>query len=948
MPVSRRSPPPKPAPVLMLLFGLVGLLTLGATPNPANHVVRVGIYQNMPLYGLDDENKPQGLYVDILTAIARQENWELSWQPCHFDDCLILLENHQIDLLGAIAYSPERAEHFDFSQEPVLTNWGQVYTPPGNKIEAWPNLNGRRVALLKQDIHASAFKDLANKFDIHPLYIHVDTYDEVFAALNSGQAEAGVVNRIYGETHTRAYNLRASPIIFNPIEIMFAFPKGENQALRERVDADLRQMKTSPDSAYQDALERWLGATPVLTIPPWLLWGLMLALAGLLIFFATSIWLRHRLQGQIVALDLQNKRLQAEIQRHQQTQQTLRLHTAALESAPDAITITDSNGIIQWVNPAYTRMTGYEGHECLGKPDPSLGGGLEHELRDRANSGETWHSEVIATHKDGHHYRVKVTVTPIQNQGEGEGETRHIIIQEDVTERKQREHLESVRLLIAEALVGDLLPEEMHQRILTLMKEIFDVSCVALGNTQAGKELILAASGTWQAYIQSPPPDSWPRPPDAQLVILGRNTDRDTTTHTPYLAALSLPVEQQSLWYIWLGGRVPFQPEDARTLEEIQSTLTMALQRARLFASLHQQLQRINTLHSISMAIASSVDKNLSLNILSEQLSAHAPVDALAIYTYDPQRNYLQIVQSRNLPEELRMREYRQLMTPYITTAMRKREPLIIPDLREVTQPREQILLGLHQTYHGYACFPLITKGRINGALELYAIKPYKSNAEWIEFVRILSSQAALAIENAALFNEVISSKDQLTVAYESALIGWSRTLAIRHHEPLDHAERVADLCLQVAEAMGMNDDQSFRSLRYGAWMHDVGKLGLPEDLLYKQEASATEKMELCKTTPILAQRFLADIPYLEDAATIPLYRYERWDGKGHPYGLSGENIPLIARIFSAVHFWDARSESRHYVSAMSAGERAAYLRANSGTRFDPQVVTTLLNMMGY
>ncbi len=929
--------------LVLLLLGLFGLLALGNTPTPQKVVVRVGIYNNLPLHGMGEDNQPQGLYVDILTAIAEQENWELSWQLCNFDECLTMLENQEIDLLGAISYSPESASLFDFSEEAVLTNWGRVYTPKGSGIESWFDLDGQRVVLLKKDIHTTVFKDLVQKFSIQPVYVEVDTYDEVFATLRAGGAEAGLVNRVYGENHERQAGLRASPIIFNPVEIMFAFPKGTNQTIRERIDADLRAMKAETNSVYQKALRHWLDGEPTFVVPPWLLWGLAIALAGMAIFFTTSLILQRRVQNQIATLDLQNKRLQAEIAHHQATQQTLRLHTTALEAAANAIVIMDREGIVEWVNPAYTRLTGYEPHEIIGKPFPLLS---SEDVSNALNNGQTWQKETLETHKDGHTYFQEVVVTPIQNQ---DGVITHFIaIQQDISERKQRERSEEIRLLLAESLGKNLSLEQMGERAISLLSEIFEIRHAALSLIHSEGERILFTSATWQVFIQKAPPASWPRPLPPDKALACPNVEKESSTQTPYMSVLRLQDGNKIIGHLWLGKREPFPPGTTRLLEEIEPTLNLAFQRAALLDTLQRQLRRINALHSIDLAIASSVDQKLTLNIVSEQIFSQVPVDGLAIYTYDAHRNALQLVHSRNLPVSTQHQEYHYLMPTYITTVLRQRQPMLIPDLREVTQPREQIRQALHQTYRGYACFPLIAKGRINGVLELYSLQRYHQNAEWQEFVRILNGQVAIALENAALFNEVISSKDQLTVAYESALLGWSRAMAIRHHEPLEHAERTADLCLQVAQAMGYKDEKMLRALRYGAWLHDVGKLGVPEEILHKSEPFSGEECAIYRTAPNFARHFLADIPYLDEAMLIPYHRTERWDGQGYPQGLSGENIPIIARIFSVVHYWDARSEPRHYALAKSVEERLAYLKANSEKRFDPQVVSTLLDILRY
>ncbi len=931
---------------IVVLLALA-LLLMSSTPAPASHSMRVGVYDNMPLSGMDASGRPQGLFVDVLKTIAEEEHWQLEWQACAFPECLRMLESGEIDLLGPIAYSPERAQTVDFSQETVITNWGRVYTPAGSDIESLLDLDGAPLALLRGDIHAQAFLELAQEFDIQPRYLWMDTYEAVFQAVRDGKAQAGVVNRMYGERHARAFGLRASPVIFNPLSVQFASTRGAHTEMLAAIDRHIRRMKATPDSAYYQALEYWMeGGAPPLVIPVWLRWALVLAAFGAVVFFLTSVALQHRLHNQMAELDLQNKRLEAEIERHRQTQETLHLHTTALEAAANSVMITDRQGRILWVNPAFTRLTGFSREESLGKTPRILKSDtvpktVYENMWRTILSGQVWQGEVVNRHKDGHLYVEEVTITPILNE---QGEiTRFVAIQQDISERKQRERSQQAQLQIAQSLEDASTQEEIIPRMVSQVMDIFQAQATAFSRAASrGEERIIEARGRWQERAGQPLPAGWPRPSREAPALLTRRAVSEETG-LPHLGILRLETGQELLGHLWIGTLRPLHAADRQLLLDIQPTLAYALQRARLLASTQQQLQRINALHSIDLAIASSVDMHITLNILLEQLMNIAPVHAASIAAYNPRGNELKIVQSRNLPAAILRDGHRRMTGKYISVVMRTRQPLIIPDLGVSTRPHDGLGQFITQSYRGYACFPLMAKGKINGVLEVYSATGFHTGDEWIEFVGILSGQAAIAIENATLFSNLQRSKDELTVAYESALLGWSRALAVRHNEPPGHAERVAELSLELAQILGIQEEGTLRALRYGAWLHDVGKLGIPDSLLRKTEAFTKEELALLHRTPEFARRFLEDIPLLEEAATIPAYRYERWDGRGYPQGLSGELIPLVARIFSVIHTWDARAEPRHYHPAWSREQRLAYLREQAGRRFDPRVVQVFL-----
>ena len=944
-----------PSKVLLFrwIVALVVLVVLStaSTPSPTAVSLRVGIYTNMPLSGVDEEGKPEGIFVDILQEIAAQENWALDWYPCAFQTCLDLLDTGEIDLLGAVAYSPERAEYLDFSQETVLTNWGRIYTRPDAAIRSLLDLDGTRLALLTGDVHAQAFRDIAQSFGIQPRYVWLDTYDAVFEAVRNGEAEAGIVNRIYGESHHRAYDLRPTAIIFNPLDIHYTAPKGRQPVILETIDRHLRAMKDAPNSVYYHSLEHWFGgqqkAAP--PIPSWLIWGLGLSIFGVLVFFSVALMLRQRVQGTIAELDLQNKRLTAEIERHKATQETLQLHTAALETTATAVMIADTGGTLVWVNPAYTRLTGYTDQESIGRKTYSLFSAclpqpVPDALLRALRNGESWRGEVTSARKDGQQYIAELVVVPITGL---DGKVQHYVATlQDITERKMQMHIREMRLKISRALEGLDTSKSLGERIVALAQEVFQAKTVALSlYAKAGGETVLCASGMWKQYVDGTPPSAWPRPGDDETALFSVRAETNTTG-VPFLSVLRLATPQERVGHLWVGHNIPLSPADDKVLAEIPSTLAFALQRANLMESLRVSLQRINALNTVALAIASSVDVNITANILLDEMVAQTNIQGAALSVYRPEGHTVEIIQTRNLPTGVLPRSRNALSNPYLSTAIGGQRPVIVSDLRESTRPGDATFRTLIRHFRGYGCFPLIAKGKINGLLEIYSQSPLPPEGAWLDFTHLLSRQAAIGIENATLFHALQRSKDELTVSFESALLGWSRAMAIRHHEPLEHAERTAELCVRVAQRMGLQEESTLRAARYGAWLHDIGKLSIAEDVLYKDRPFDEDDWARSHTMFSNAEALMESVPLLESASIIPRYRYERWDGSGYPDGLQGDSIPLLARIFSVVHFWDARSEQRHYMPAMSREERLACLQEQAGKRFDPAVVEAFIEVI--
>jgi putative nucleotidyltransferase with HDIG domain len=198
-------------------------------------------------------------------------------------------------------------------------------------------------------------------------------------------------------------------------------------------------------------------------------------------------------------------------------------------------------------------------------------------------------------------------------------------------------------------------------------------------------------------------------------------------------------------------------------------------------------------------------------------------------------------------------------------------------------------------------------------------------------------------------FNAMVSSlhrsKMDLVTAYDTTLEGWAKVLELRNMEIEGHSQRVTDLALKLARAMGIDGDD-LEHIRRGALLHDIGKMAISDHILLKVGSLTDEEWEIMHQHPIYAVELLHDIPFLHPALDIPRYHHEKWDGSGYPYGLKGEEIPLAARIFAVVDVWDALHSDRPYRPAIPVEEAWKIIQQESGTRFDPRIVEAFLEVL--
>ncbi len=211
--------------------------------------------------------------------------------------------------------------------------------------------------------------------------------------------------------------------------------------------------------------------------------------------------------------------------------------------------------------------------------------------------------------------------------------------------------------------------------------------------------------------------------------------------------------------------------------------------------------------------------------------------------------------------------------------------------------------------------------------------------------------QAAVAIENARLFENLKETNFQLEaanielgIAYEATLRGWVRALDLRDKETEGHTQRVTVLTQRLAQRMGV-DRNALEHITRGALLHDIGKMAISDKILRKEGPLNPEERTIMQKHPVYAYEMLSPIEFLRPAIDIPYHHHEKWDGTGYPHGLKGEEIPYAARIFCVIDVWDALTSDRPYHKARSHDEVRQLIKADSGTHFDPQVIEAFMGM---
>jgi putative nucleotidyltransferase with HDIG domain len=409
--------------------------------------------------------------------------------------------------------------------------------------------------------------------------------------------------------------------------------------------------------------------------------------------------------------------------------------------------------------------------------------------------------------------------------------------------------------------------------------------------------------------------------------------------------AIHTATEIVGVMFVYVPAPRALIPQEVGLLTTIAEMAGNTIHRMRLHEQTEARLKRLDALRAIDDAISASLDLRLTLNVLLAEITGQLRVDGADVLLVNPASQTLEYTAGRGFRTAALQYTRLQMGEGYAGRAAVERRIVYVPDLRSRSTDLLRSPTFAAEQFISYYGVPLIAKGEVRGVLEVYHRSPLAANPEWLNFLDTLAGQAAIAIDNAVLFENLQRSNVEIAMAYNATIEGWSYALELRDEATEGHSRRVTEMTLQLARSLGMGEGDLVH-VRRGALLHDIGKMGIPDNILLKPSPLTDEEWQIMRRHPGYANDMLSSIAYLRPALDIPYGHHEKWNGTGYPLGLKGEQIPLAARIFAIADVWDALHSERPYRPAWSAEEVLAYIQDQAGEHFDPQVVEAFVRMM--
>ncbi len=416
--------------LIFICFMLFNLSSVSFAGDPI--IIKVGTYENYPKIFTEKDGSISGFWAELLTHISKKEGWKIEWISGTWKECLDRLKNGKIHIMPDTGWTEPRSKIYDFTHEPVLVSWSRLYIPKGSQIKSIIDLEGKTIAALKGSFNLEGpegIKEIVEKFSLNVAFKEMNTYEEIFNALQSKHIDAGVTNKDFGNQHEDNYTIERTSIIFQAAKMQFALTKGAilTSVFGKTIDDHIKVLKKDKNSIYYHLLEKYIAGkrseTFIEIVPRWI--KVLLIFGSALIIFLFAVGIVSRLQVR---------------QRTSELFESERKYKTLIDRSPDLRYRVDRNGKVVFISPSVYALTGFSVDEARGKEPEEFYVTINHKekfLTSLNEEGYVNDFEDQFKRKDGTHWWASTNAYYYKDDNDNilgiEGVIR------DITERKQVE-----------------------------------------------------------------------------------------------------------------------------------------------------------------------------------------------------------------------------------------------------------------------------------------------------------------------------------------------------------------------------------------------------------------------------------------------------------------------------------------------------------------------------
>ena len=382
--------------------------------------------------------------------------------------------------------------------------------------------------------------------------------------------------------------------------------------------------------------------------------------------------------------------------------------------------------------------------------------------------------------------------------------------------------------------------------------------------------------------------------------------------------------------------RESFSENDLNLLSALSVQAALAIHNSRLYSDLEDRIGELHAIFEIDKAITSAIDLETVLQQIVQMSIGLLNAKISSIMLLDEESNELVIAAAHGLSENYIQKGPIKVGESIAGRVIKEGRPIAVDDIGD--DPRHAYSDQARvEGLHSLLSVPLSLKDRVIGVLNIYTDESHSFTPHEINLFTSLASQAAIAIENARLF-------ESLEEIYIEVITALASAIDARDSYTHGHSHRVTEYAVVIAEALDLSPAE-VDIIRNASILHDVGKIGIKEDILKKPGRLTEDERKEMEYHPFIGTKILQSVKLLEPVLPLVYHHHEWVDGSGYPDGLKGEDIPLGARIIAVADAFESMTSDRPYRKALPLDEAFAELRHCSGKQFDSEIVQVFMKL---